>query len=416
MVRVGTASLVAALSSYLLNVLAAWFLPVQENTVLLTLLAILFFYYAILSAITTEFTRSISAALQHDQATGSPAWRVALVLAGIVGVSVVLTSPIWQIATPSGVSPYLVAAMTIGMAGYSFHCTSCGVLAGSGRWSVMSLLVGAEGVSRMALAAIVTLAASATGYLLAVVVASFTWVLFLMWSPTTRFALRLPTDRPVRELLPRFGAAFLAQGASSVLTVGFPMFLAITTPAGEYATKAPLLLAISLTRAPLLIPLSAYQSVIVRRFVRAGAAAPQGLGAIVVGCVGIGAVGGIAAYLIGPTLMVWIFSGAYHVDGWVLAGLVFAAAGVALITVTGAMAQALANHGAFVLGWLTAVAVTAGLLLLPGTIEARAIFALTIGPIMGSILHMVALFLGRIAAQRASGPNHGASTPDGQGS
>ena len=61
---------------------------------------------------------------------------------------------------------------------------------------------------------------------------------------------------------------------SAVLLVGFPVLVRATSPDAEFAAAAPLLLAVSLCRAPLLVPLSVYQNVVVTRVMTPRARGP----------------------------------------------------------------------------------------------------------------------------------------------
>jgi len=93
----------------------------------------------------------------------------------------------------------------------------------------------------------------------------------------------------------------------------------------EWITAAPLLLAISLTRTPLLIPLNAYQGVAIAHFI-----AERGRGIAVLlrpacAILAVGALGSAAAYLIGPFIMTAFFGPDYPVDRRLLAGLTLAA-------------------------------------------------------------------------------------------
>jgi uncharacterized membrane protein YccF (DUF307 family) len=49
------------------------------------------------------------------------------------------------------------------------------------------------------------------------------------------------------------------------------------------------------------------------------------------------------------------------------------------------------RHGAYTLGWLAASIVAIAVLLLPLPLDLRAIFALSVGPVAGIIVHLGAL-------------------------
>jgi O-antigen/teichoic acid export membrane protein len=180
----------------------------------------------------------------------------------------------------------------------------------------------------------------------------------------------------------------LGSASSAALVVGFPVLLRVTSSEDAYAQAAPLLLAVVLTRAPLLIPLNAYQGMAITHFVshRAQGARPLLRVAGIIGVVG--SVGAGAAALIGPWLMEIIFSEGYRVDPLVLAGLTLTAALLALLTLTGAATLALGGNRAYAAGWLMATVCATLALLLPGTIAFRTILALALGPTIGIAVHV----------------------------
>lgn len=386
---VGVGSLIAAISTYLLNILAARTLSLTEATGFLTNLALLFFFYGIVVAVTTEFTRSVAASVQTGVAEGPPALPVTLGIAAAAGVVVLVTSPIWP---RTGLSLTMTLLIAVGVMGYTVHSGICGVLSGAGRWGTMSMLVGSEGLGRVGFA-LVALAVGATSDRLlgAVIAAAFVWVAVVLASAPTRQALHVRLDGALRVQIPRFAAAFAAQGASVALTVSYPVLLKWTTAPAAYDTSAPLLLAISLTRAPLMIPLMAYQSMILAYFVRAPQRAGRGLIAVAGALLGVGLVGAALAWLIGPPILTWMVSPEYFVDGAMMAVLTVSAAGLAMVTVTGAVTQALALHKWFVGGWLTALAVSVLLLLVPGSLSERAAWSLAAGPVAGCLVHAWAI-------------------------
>jgi NADH:ubiquinone oxidoreductase subunit 6 (subunit J) len=81
----------------------------------------------------------------------------------------------------------------------------------------------------------------------------------------------------------------------------------------------------------------------------------------------------------------------YALPGQVLAGLTFAAALLALLTLTGALTLALGKHGWYSFGWVLATLCSLAILFLPLPIEMRAILSLTVGPVVGVVVHLVAL-------------------------
>jgi hypothetical protein len=220
---------------------------------------------------------------------------------------------------------------------------------------------------------------------------AFAWLLFVARPGRVRDTFFLRTDARAATLARRMAAALVAQGASAVLVVGFPILLASSTGAAEYAAAAPLLLAISLTRAPVLLPLNALQGVAVSHLVRAGSGLGLMLGRLLVLVVGVAGVGAALAWLVGPWLLGLLFGDSYVVDGVVLALLTLGAGGTAALTLTGACAQALAAYGWYVAGWLVALVTCVALLQASGSMEARTCLALGLAPLAGLVVHVTGL-------------------------
>jgi len=398
--RVAVASLVSAGSGFVILLLAAYVLvPTSENTVFQTFWATTFACFGVLSGLSIETTRAVAAggapaqpAAQHGARPGPRVLAVGLLLGLGAGAVVAATSPWWASSVfPSGRGSlaFLVAG---GVVAYAAHSVVVGALAGRRSWVVYARLIGADALVRLALVGVVVaVGATVAGLAAATVGAATTWVWFLLVSSRARAAAGSRADSATPTFLRRIGATSLAAGASAMLVVGFPVLLAVTTPAAEYATAAPLLLAISLTRAPLLIPLNAYQGVAVTHFV---AHRDRGLAALlpILRLVGLfGLVATVGAYVLGPWLVRTLLPAGYEMGGAVLAGLTAAAVLLALLTLTGALCQALTLHATFLGGWIVAVVVAVLLLLLPLSLEARCVIALAGGPLVGITVHLLRL-------------------------
>lgn len=150
-----------------------------------------------------------------------------------------------------------------------------------------------------------------------------------------------------------------------------------------------MILAVTLTRAPLLVPLTAMQGNLIAHFVDQARLRALLMPAAVVAV--IGAAGVVAAGLIGPWLLKVGFGDEYRADGTLLAWLTAAAVAIAMLTLTGAAAVAAALHRTYALGWIIATVAAVGLLLLPLELSTRTVVALLCGPLVGIAVHLVGL-------------------------
>ncbi|GAB3036999.1 membrane protein [Nocardioides flavus (ex Wang et al. 2016)] len=379
---------------------AAWALPQDRATILLTFLALLFAVYGVLSGVALETTRAVAAADRDGDASGPQLWRVAAVVSLCAAVAVLALTPLWREGVLHGGDGTLVVTLVAAVGGYGVHSVVVGAAAGRGWWSQAAVVISGEVTLRLvATLGVVLVGATVTSMGVASALGAFAWLLLVVASGRVRCTLTLRTDAPAMSMARRMAAALVAQGSSAVLVVGFPILLASTTDRVEYAAAAPLLLAISLTRAPVLLPLNALQGVAVSHLVRAG----TGLGRLLVRLLALVAAvavaGAGAAWLIGPWLMQLLFGQDYAVDAMVLALLTLAAGGTAALTLTGACAQALTAHSWYVAGWVVALVACVLLLQAPGSMAARSCLALGLAPLVGLVVHVTGLMTIRRSAR-----------------
>ena len=96
-------------------------------------------------------------------------------------------------------------------------------------------------------------------------------------SPATRAAARLLTPGGTVTFLRGASHSIAAAGASAILVMGFPVLLKATS--GDLgATGGVVILAVTLTRAPLLVPLTAMQGNLIAHFVDQRTAPAAGAG------------------------------------------------------------------------------------------------------------------------------------------
>jgi O-antigen/teichoic acid export membrane protein len=394
---IGIGSTVAAVSGYGVLVLVAHVLSPAENADFLVFWSLLFALIGVLGGLQQEATRAIATAemlpaarAQSERSSLILPWS--LTVAAALTLVVLATSPWWRASVLAGSSPAAVLVLCAGGLVYSGHLTVVGTMSGRRQWSAASVLIGGESLLRLILVGIVALGGVALAGLEAAATASTVlWLLMPLVSPTLRSAIRARADATPARLVRRSLQAMLAALGSSALVVGFPTLLRLSSTTAEWSTAAPLVLAISLTRAPLLIPLNAFQGVAIGYFLDPRRGRAAAMVRVVAGITGVGVVGAALAALVGPPLMGAFFGTAYRMNGWVLGALTLAAVALAVLTMTGAGVLALARHRAYAAGWLVAMAVSLGLVFTPLSLDARAILSLAVGPVVGIAVHVLAL-------------------------
>jgi O-antigen/teichoic acid export membrane protein len=161
------------------------------------------------------------------------------------------------------------------------------------------------------------------------------------------------------------------------------------------AAGGVVILAVTLTRAPLLVPMTAMQGNLIAYFVdhHAGGRGTrlQALAKPAAVVLAVGTLGVIAAGSVGPWLLHVAFGPEYQTSGTLLAWLTAGAVSIAILTLSGAATVAAALHRAYSLGWVAATVAAALLLTLPLNLETRTVVALLCGPLVGIVVHLAAL-------------------------
>ena len=336
-------------------------------------------------------TRHISAALPVGDEPRTHPLRVAMLVG--VGAAVVIagSSPLWSGRVFVEQRWLSVALLSVGLAGFCVHATLLGMLAGTDRWTGYGALMVTDAVIRVTVAAAtVVLGWRLVGFLWATVAGAVAWLIMLVASPSARAAARLLTPGGAQTFLRGAAHSITAAGASAILVMGFPVLLKLTS--NELGAEGGvIILAVTLTRAPLLVPLTAMQGNLIAHFVDARSDRVRALLAPAGIIGGIGAVGVLAAGVVGPWLLRVAFGSQYHASGALLAWLTAAAVAIAMLTLTGAGAVAAALHRAYSLGWVGATVASGLLLLLPLPLQTRTVVGLLCGPLVGIGVHLVAL-------------------------
>ncbi|MFZ1164816.1 hypothetical protein [Mycobacterium sp.] len=394
--RVGIATAVTAVCGYAVVYLAARDLAPAGFSVFAVFWGAFGLVTGAANGLLQETTREIRAGGYESRAEVLPDRRThPLRVAGMVGIAAALviagSSPLWSGRVFAQAHWLSVALLSGGLAGFCLHATLLGMLAGTNRWTQYGALMVTDAVIRVAVATATVLAGWAlVGFLWATVAGALAWLIMIGASPATRAAARLLTPVGTVTFLRGAAHSITAAGASAILVMGFPVLLKVTS-SQLGAQGGVVILAVTLTRAPLLVPLTAMQGNLIAHFVDQRTERLRALIAPAALVAGIGAVGVLAAGLVGPWLLRVGFGPDYHAAGALLAWLTAAAVAIAMLTLTGAATVAAALHRSYALGWVCATVAATLLLLLPVSLETRTVVALLCGPLVGIGVHLAAL-------------------------
>ena len=418
-------SLLAAVSTLVVTMIAQRALNGSELTEFLLFWAALFTVTGIITGIQPEITRAVGTArtravadraLANRAASGGVASTegsapqgarvvtVTAALGAIAGALVLVSSPLWagqQIPHSAAVG---VTVMAVGVFLYALQATMSGVTAGEDRWYLFAAVGGLESAGRLILMlAAALMIPSLAGLEVATVVPMGLWLILAFVTVSGRRLWVARADVPARRLSLNILWSFLSSAAAAVLMMGFPNVLKASGAAeSEPVVLGTLILAISITRSPIMIPLQAFQGVAVSAFLKQRHRPVAAFIKPAAAVVAVGAMGALAAYLVGPLLFRLIYpptagaESAYEAaaSGITLGALVFASALLALMTLSGNMALAVNQHRIYLAGWVVAAAVTLSLaFLVPAPLVPRAIVALAVGPVCGFVVHMVGVAL-----------------------
>ena len=399
-------SLLAAVSTLVVTMIAQRALNGSELTEFLLFWAALFTVTGIITGIQPEITRAVGTArTQTVSADGSAPQGARVVtvtaaLGAIAGAFVLVSSPLWagqQIPHSAAVG---VTVMALGVFLYALQATMSGVTAGEDRWYLFAAVGGLESAGRLILMfAAALIIPSLAGLEAATVVPMGLWLILAFVTVSGRRLWVARADVPAGRLTTNILWSFLSSAAAAVLMMGFPNVLKASGAAeSEPVVLGTLILAISITRSPIMIPLQAFQGVAVSAFLKQRHRPVAAFIKPAAAVVAVGAVGALAAYLVGPLLFRLIYppaagaESAYEAaaSGISLGALVFASALLALMTLSGNMALAVNQHRIYLAGWVVAAAVTLSLaFLIPAPLVPRAIVALAVGPVCGFVVHML---------------------------
>ena len=402
------ASVTAAASSLLITVISARTLTVAQNKEFLVFWGFMFGIFGVISGIQTESTRAALAgrktAAEPAEPAGppgpaAPARRrarilaTALLLGLVIAALTLLAAPAWVPSLTPSTGPLTAALIAAGVWGYAGQASLSGVLAGTRSWNLYSALMAAEALLRLLLTLLVAVVVSSLiGLEAAAAAPALVWLLFLT-IPAVWALAGSRADVGAARLTSFSLQAMLSSASWAVLVTGFPTLLEITSPGADAAEVAIVILAVSLTRSPIMIPLQAFQGVLITTIAdtepsRRLAGVTRILGTLLAG----GTVLAAAAALAGPWLVRTVYGPRYDPSPWLLGLLTLAAVSMASLVLTGASTIALNNHRAYTLGWVLA-ALTAVLLLwlLPLSVSPRAVLALGLAPLSGICVHLRAI-------------------------
>jgi len=388
---IAIATIIAGISGYLV----IWAVPRQAGfeayAIFAVFWAVLYFIVGCLFGFQQEVTRAISArSPSSDPSHRVSTVRFALGTAGVVGLVVAATSPLWAPSAFGAGNLALLVPLVAGALAYVGVAAGSGVISGLGLWPDLALIVSLDGVLRLA-AVLAVLGLDGDVVQLAwAVIAPFPVALgVVLFRARARIRPARYVEGTYRSLYWNSSRTMLAAAAMSLLVAGFPALLAFAARGVEPAYFGALVLVITILRAPLLVPLTAFQGFLVVYFTaRQSRVIPTVL--FLLGGVALGtAILAVAMALWGTPLFVWLFGPGVLPVADLLAPLVLVSGLIAGLYVTGPAILTRGGHAAYTTGWVVAAVLATAGLVLPIPLGERVLVALAVGPGTGLLVHLI---------------------------
>jgi O-antigen/teichoic acid export membrane protein len=357
----------------------------------------LFLVVGILFGLQQESTRATAQSIvakQEDDAVPSRTslWAFAGVTALVIFAAVIATSVLWAAPSLGAGNAGLSWLIALGASLNCLVAAASGVAAGAGMWRQLAAIVALDGIIRFAGVALVLAVTDDLVALAIAVIAPFPISLALVFfSAPRRFVASARVADGVRVLIANTGRTILAASATAVLINGFPLLLSFFAGQGNHAALGSLVLTVTLTRAPILVPLTALSSYLVSRFSHHPERTGRTVVALLVVIAAVIAVLCLCAWLWSVAVMRFVFGAEYDLGAGVIVALIASSGLIGALFVSGSAVLARDAHGLYALGWVVASLVTLGLLFVPIGLPERAALALAAGPAVGLVVHLSGL-------------------------
>lgn len=348
----------------------------------------LYLFGSALSGAQQEMARAAHPA--EEERGRSPVRTFAIGAAGVVAVGAVVVGLVLSPGAFSSAPVAMTVWFSVGLVGYVLMSVLAGMMYGLEMWRAIAALTVTDAVIRAVLVTAALALELPIGVIAALISVPFVLSAGILWLAVRRRVVgRYVLDVGPRRLSANTLSTAVGAGAMGVLVTGLPLLLRSFLPTSDAAYLAGLILVLTITRAPLIIPIMALQSFLVVSFRRSTA---HLWGVLLRYLLILAAVTGafaVAAWLWGPAVIDFISQGRFVVEPYTAAVVVVSAGLVASMCITGPALLARAQHRWFVGGWVLAAAATIVLLALPIESEVKATAALLVAPALGVIVHVV---------------------------
>ena len=387
------ATIVAGSIAYVLTMLAARFLG-EDYSRFAIFWSTLYVFVGALAGIQQEFARAVSRKSENSAERGSGA-RVdvvalgASVAAGIVALLILIPLGTQLFGADAGVLVWqLIAGVFFAALGLSIT----GVFSGLHSWWLIALVAVGDATFRLVGFLIAeALHANIMGFALATVLPFLLTFGIALLITRRRYPGRLLLEGTYAHVSTRVGRTVIASVGVAILVNGMPVALGLV-PYGASATMlSAVFLIMTLTRAPLVVGSVALQSYIVVAFRESAGKLVRRVLNYLAAVLGVGIGLSAIAFFIGPPVVEWIAGARFALSPLFFALVTLSSVSTAWLVVTGAATLSQARHTPYAIGWTVGAVATLCVICLPIPLEPRVIVAFSVGPLLGSVIHLQAL-------------------------
>lgn len=399
------ATAIAGVASYALTILVPNQIGLAEYAVFAMFWSFLYLLVGALGGIQQEVTRATRPAPSQPGPRTSSSRGFGLLAAALVSVAVTATAPLWAGSVFPVDDWNLVWPLAIGAASYVLIAVLAGSLYGVLAWTPIALLITTDALLRLAIVAITLTITHDIVALAWAVALPFPVTLLALW-PVIGGSIvgRSQIDVGYLELSWNVLRTVAAASATAVMVSGFPLLLGLNARGESADTLGMFIVAITLTRAPLIVVALSLQSYLVvhfrnhrnhfwLHFLRI-------IGLVFAG----GSALAMAGWLFGPDVYHLLFPHRLQPDSQFFAILVGSSALVAALCITAPAVLARSQHLVYSAGWIAAAAATVAALALPLDFASRTIAALVVGPAFGLLVHGGYLVVAGLRERRTRAP------------
>jgi hypothetical protein len=386
------ATLIAGIAGYLVTFVVYREVGAAQYALFAVFWAALYLVIGALSGVQQEITRATKPIEWGTRSGPNRARTFAGVFAVTVALLIIGSAPLWANTVFVSEGWSLVWPLAVGSASYVLVATLSGSLYGVSQWRSLALMIGTDGLLRLALLSIALLFTRDIVVLAWTVAMPFPLAIVFLWPLIRRrFVGWSELDVGYGGLSWNVARTVLASTSTAVLVSGFPLLLGVAAAGKDPAFIGELIFTITLTRAPLIITVMSLQSFLIVRF-RDGQSSWFPLFSRVQGGIALGTIAlALPGWWLGPTVFEMVSGRPTVIDGALIALLVLSSGLVAALSTAAAAVLAKGKHVVYSLGWMGAAALTIVIILVPGELIERVVIALIAGPIIGLAVYCVSL-------------------------